>query len=295
MKRPNKAARSGGGGRGGEGIGRRDGRRQAALRTQNRTKRTVPTACLRTGAAEQSPSRPVTPDLRQEPGAGKPHAGICAGAGRNPCPYRDWSNSPARSASTWRRCISIDGIAKRARRLVFLAGIGEYLRGVPPYLGGSGISPDKALVRRTGDGSEMTRENDRQQKAGRSFFAPIGGLRCALRDDKSSWGSGRLRAASPSPAPAVANANPEVRWRDDLGLSAELDLIFGGAQTFAQALSDITDGHFTVAVSPAGEIAPALETLDAVAEGRSNARTARCPITGTRIRPTYSARRRLSA
>ena len=35
-------------------------------------------------------ARPIAPDLRQEPGAGKPHAGISVrGAGRNPCPYRD--------------------------------------------------------------------------------------------------------------------------------------------------------------------------------------------------------------
>ena len=42
--------------------------------------------------------RPVTPDLRQEPGAGKPQAGICAGAGTNPCPYRDraWKRPPLR-------------------------------------------------------------------------------------------------------------------------------------------------------------------------------------------------------
>ena len=47
------------------------------------------------------------------------------------------------------------------------------------------------------------------------------------------------------------------------------DFLFGGAQTFAQALSDMTDGRFTVAVSAAGEIAPALEALDAVAEGKA--------------------------
>ncbi len=35
------------------------------------------------------PRMPVASDLRQEPGAGKPHAGICAGAGGNSCPYRD--------------------------------------------------------------------------------------------------------------------------------------------------------------------------------------------------------------
>ena len=47
-----------------------------------------PLAC---GSATRSNvrARPIALDFRQEPGAGKPHAGICAGAGSNPCPYRD--------------------------------------------------------------------------------------------------------------------------------------------------------------------------------------------------------------
>jgi hypothetical protein len=35
------------------------------------------------------PRTSTTSDFRQEPGAGKPHAGICAGAGGNSRPYRD--------------------------------------------------------------------------------------------------------------------------------------------------------------------------------------------------------------
>jgi hypothetical protein len=35
------------------------------------------------------PRMPITFDLRQEPGAGKPHAGICAGAAGNSRAYRD--------------------------------------------------------------------------------------------------------------------------------------------------------------------------------------------------------------
>ncbi len=46
-----------------------------------------------------------------------------------------------------------------------------------------------------------------------------------------------------------------------------LDLIYGGAETFAAAVGELTDGKFTVQVSPAGEIASALETLDAVSNG----------------------------
>ena len=68
--------------------------------------------------------------------------------------------------------------------------------------------------------------------------------------------------------PAVADANPEVRWRLASAFQPSFDLLFGAGRTFAQALSDMTDGQFSVAVSAAGELAPALETLDAVAEGK---------------------------
>ena len=39
--------------------------------------------------ADEKASDAITSDLRQEPGAGKPHAGICAGAVSNHRPYRD--------------------------------------------------------------------------------------------------------------------------------------------------------------------------------------------------------------
>jgi hypothetical protein len=45
-----------------------------------------PGHCARSGMLARTP---IAFDLRQEPGAGKPLAGICAGAGRNPRPYRD--------------------------------------------------------------------------------------------------------------------------------------------------------------------------------------------------------------
>jgi TRAP-type mannitol/chloroaromatic compound transport system substrate-binding protein len=71
-------------------------------------------------------------------------------------------------------------------------------------------------------------------------------------------------------SPAVANASPEVRWRMTSAFQPGFDILFGGGQTFAQTLSEMTDGQFTVAVSAAGEIAPALEALDAVADGKAD-------------------------
>jgi len=70
--------------------------------------------------------------------------------------------------------------------------------------------------------------------------------------------------------PAIANASPQVRWKMASAFQPSFDLLFGGGQTFADTLSDMTDGQFAVAVSPAGEIAPALEALDAVADGKAD-------------------------
>jgi len=67
--------------------------------------------------------------------------------------------------------------------------------------------------------------------------------------------------------PAVAQSAPDVQWRLTSSFQPSLDLIYGGALTFAKTVNDLTDGHFTITVSPAGEIAPALEALDAVSNG----------------------------
>ena len=77
---PNKADRVGGGGCGGKAAGRGEGKLRRMFRTLSRTRHVTEAASLRAGV--QGPSRPRTPvafDPRQEPGAGKPHAGICGG------------------------------------------------------------------------------------------------------------------------------------------------------------------------------------------------------------------------
>ena len=71
------------------------------------------------------------------------------------------------------------------------------------------------------------------------------------------------------PAPAVAESSPDVEWRLSSSFVPTLDLIFGGAETLSKALADLTDGHFKIRVSPAGEIAPALEAINAVSDGRA--------------------------
>src|SRR5580693_4846759 len=82
-------------------------------------------------------------------------------------------------------------------------------------------------------------------------------------------GLGAAAAGAGLAAPALADPAPQVQWRLTSSFQPSLDLIYGGAETLASALSDMTDGRFTLKISAAGEIAPSLEALDAVADGRA--------------------------
>ncbi len=81
--------------------------------------------------------------------------------------------------------------------------------------------------------------------------------------------AGVMAAGATVSAPALADPTPDVRWTMTSAFQPGLDFIVGAAQTFAQALSDMTDGHFTVSIRPPGEIAPAVDALDAVAAGKA--------------------------
>ena len=71
-------------------------------------------------------------------------------------------------------------------------------------------------------------------------------------------------------APAVAQSAPDVEWRLTSSFTPNLDLIYGGAETLAKTLSELTDGKFRIKVSPAGELAPALDALEAVSGGKAD-------------------------
>ena len=83
-------------------------------------------------------------------------------------------------------------------------------------------------------------------------------------------GFGAAATGAALAGPAIAQTSPDVEWRLTSSFLPNLDLIYGGAETLAKALSELTDGHFTIKISPAGEIAPALDALDAVADGRAD-------------------------
>ena len=67
--------------------------------------------------------------------------------------------------------------------------------------------------------------------------------------------------------PAIAQTAPEIKWRLTSSFPKSLETIFGGAEVFARAVSDATDGKFQIDVFPSGEIVPGLQALDAVQNG----------------------------
>ena len=71
-------------------------------------------------------------------------------------------------------------------------------------------------------------------------------------------------------AASRSDANPsQVKWRLTSSFPRSRDLLFGASEYFAAKLSDITQGQFVVNVSPSGELAPGLQALDAVQDGRA--------------------------
>ena len=79
-------------------------------------------------------------------------------------------------------------------------------------------------------------------------------------------GAGAAGAATLA-APAIAQSLPKIKWRITSSFPKSLDTIYGGADTFAKAISEMSDGNFTAQVFAAGEIVPGLEAANAVTNG----------------------------
>ena len=67
-------------------------------------------------------------------------------------------------------------------------------------------------------------------------------------------------------APAV-HAQAAVRWRLASSFPKPLDTIYGGAETFAKKVVEMTGGKFQISVHAAGELMPALGVIDGVQQG----------------------------
>ncbi|MES2980139.1 MAG: TRAP transporter substrate-binding protein [Pseudomonadota bacterium] len=76
--------------------------------------------------------------------------------------------------------------------------------------------------------------------------------------------AGVLAAAA---APAVHAQSPSLRWRLASSFPKSLDTVFGGGETFAKKVSELSGGRFTITTHAAGELMPAFGVVDGVQNG----------------------------
>src|SRR5215216_4510489 len=74
-------------------------------------------------------------------------------------------------------------------------------------------------------------------------------------------------AATAVASPAIAQSSPEIKWRLTSSFPKSLDTIYGGAEQVAKYVAEMTDNKFQIQVFAAGEVVPALQALDATANG----------------------------
>jgi TRAP-type mannitol/chloroaromatic compound transport system substrate-binding protein len=76
---------------------------------------------------------------------------------------------------------------------------------------------------------------------------------------------GAAAAAPLLAAPAVAQTqNPEIRWRLASSFPRNLDILYAGCEHISRRVAELTHNRFRITCFPAGELVPALQTLDAV-------------------------------
>lgn len=76
-----------------------------------------------------------------------------------------------------------------------------------------------------------------------------------------------LAASTAVAAPAIAQSMPEIKWRLTASWPKSLDTLWGSCELLAKYVSEATDNKFQIQIFAAGEIVPALQTLDAVQNG----------------------------
>ena len=66
-------------------------------------------------------------------------------------------------------------------------------------------------------------------------------------------------------APAIAQSTPTIRWRLTTSFPKTLDTLYGACDMFAKAMADLSDQKFQISVYGPGEVVPAFQVFDAVA------------------------------
>ena len=86
---------------------------------------------------------------------------------------------------------------------------------------------------------------------------------------------------------------PEITWEVATSWPLALDTIFGGAEIFANRVSQITGGKFNITARAAGELAPGLEVLKRC-RARVCSHWSHCFLLLRRKKPCYRLRHSLA-
>ncbi|SEP69679.1 TRAP-type mannitol/chloroaromatic compound transport system, substrate-binding protein [Faunimonas pinastri] len=84
------------------------------------------------------------------------------------------------------------------------------------------------------------------------------------RDVLKAAGLG-IAGASTLAMPAIAQATPELKWRMTSSFPKSMDVLYGNGELVAKYVAEATDNKFQIQLFAPGEIVPALQALDAVA------------------------------
>src|SRR5437879_1811200 len=77
--------------------------------------------------------------------------------------------------------------------------------------------------------------------------------------------AGAAVASTAVAAPAIAQSTPALRWRLATSFPKSLDTLYGACEMFAKAMAELSDQKFQIGVFGPGEIVPAFQVFDAVA------------------------------
>src|SRR5882724_9025090 len=78
-------------------------------------------------------------------------------------------------------------------------------------------------------------------------------------------GAGVGLATAAVASPAIAQSAPALKWRLATSFPKNLDTLYGACEMFSKAVADLSDQKFQIGVFGPGEIVPAFQVFDAVA------------------------------
>jgi len=77
-------------------------------------------------------------------------------------------------------------------------------------------------------------------------------------------GAGLAGVLAAGAAPAIVHAQANIRWRLTSAFPKALDTIYGAAEVFSKAVSDMSGGKFQISVHPSGELVGGFGQVDAL-------------------------------